>query len=70
MKKQAKELVLKMYHSLKFAIPHHDLNDIFEGAKEAAKIASRAMKEEHKEREEKYDLLISEIEKLDLSVTK
>lgn len=64
MKKQAKELVLQLFHTLKFAIPHPDLEDIFEGAKAAAKIAAEKMAEEFPDRKEKYETLVLEIDKL------
>jgi hypothetical protein len=68
MKKEAKELVLRMYHSLKFSIPHHDLNDIFEGAKIAAKIACEKMQEEFPDRKEKYEDLFRAVDALDSKI--
>lgn len=64
MKKEALELVRRIFHSLKYDIPHNDLEDIFIGAKTQAKMFCDLMSEEHKERKEKYDLLKSEIEKI------
>jgi len=52
MKKEAKELVLRMYNTLKFAIPHPDLDEIFDGAKVAAKICCERMIEEFPDRKE------------------
>lgn len=68
MKKEAKELTLKLFHSLKFAIPHPDLDEIFDGAKVAAKITCERMSQEFPERKEKYDTLSAEIDKLDFKI--
>jgi hypothetical protein len=68
MKKEAKELTLKLFHSLKFAIPHPDLEEIFDGAKVAAKIACEKMTQEFPERKEKYEILAAEIDKLDFKI--
>lgn len=63
MKKEALELVRKLFHDLKWEIPHYNLEDIFNGAKSAAKIFARQMAEETG-KEEKYEMLRSEIDKL------
>lgn len=63
MKKEALELVRKLFHDLKWEIPHNNLEDIFNGAKSAAKIFARQMVEETG-KEEKYEMLRSEIDKL------
>lgn len=69
MKKEAKDLVLKLYNTLKFAISHPDLNEIFDGAKASAKICCERMIEEFPDRKEKYETLQNEIEKLSSDIT-
>lgn len=64
MKKQALELVRRIYNGLKFDIPHGDLEDIFNGAVTQAKLFCDVMTDENPERKEKYDMLRSEIAKL------
>lgn len=63
MKKEALELVRKLFHDLKWEIPHNNLEDIFNGAKSAAKVFATKMWEETG-KEEKYKILYSEIEKI------
>jgi hypothetical protein len=63
MKKEALELVRKLFHDLKWEIPHNNLEDIFNGAKSNAKIFATKMLEETG-KEEKYTLLRSEIDKI------
>jgi hypothetical protein len=63
MKKEALELVRKLFHDLKWEIPHNNLEDIFNGAKSAAKIFAKQMAEET-DKQEKYEMLRSEIEKI------
>ena len=63
MKKEALELVRKLFHDLKWDIPHNNLEDIFNGAKTAAKLFATKMSEETG-KEEKYEMLRSEIEKI------
>jgi hypothetical protein len=63
MKKEALELVRKLFHDLKWEIPHNNLEDIFNGAKSAAKIFAKQMAEET-DKQEKYEMLHSEIEKI------
>ena len=63
MKKEALELVRKLFHDLKWEIPHNNLEDIFSGAKSVAKIFANKMAEETG-KEEKYIMLASEIDKL------
>ena len=46
MKKEALELVRKLFHDLKWEIPYNNLEDIFNGAKSAAKIFAKQMAEE------------------------
>ena len=48
MKKEALELVRKLFHDLKWEIPHNNLEDIFNGAKSAAKIFAKQMAEDVK----------------------
>jgi hypothetical protein len=63
MKKEALELVRKLFHDLKWEIPHNNLEDIFSGAKSVAKIFAKQMAEETG-KEEKYEMLRSEIDKI------
>lgn len=63
MKKEALELVRKLFHDLKWEIPHNNLEDIFNGAKSAAKIFTKQMAEETG-KEEKYRMLRLEIDKI------
>jgi hypothetical protein len=64
MKKEALELVRKIYQSLKWDIPHGNLEDIFNGAKTQAKFFCEKLIEENKDKQEKYEMLLAEIEKV------
>jgi hypothetical protein len=68
MKKEAKELVTRIYHTIKWSIPHPHLEELFAGAKDAAKILCEKMREEFPDRKEKYDLLEEEINRLDFKI--
>jgi hypothetical protein len=65
MKKEALELVRKIYHSLKWDImSQKDLEELFNAAKTQAKFICEKLTEENPEKKEKYDMLLSEIEKI------
>jgi hypothetical protein len=65
MKKEALELVRKIYHSLKWDImSQKDLEELFNAAKTQAKFICEKLTEENIEKKEKYDMLLSEIEKI------
>jgi len=65
MKKEALDLVRKIYHSLKWdLVSQKDLEEVFNAAKTQAKFLCEKLTEENKDRKEKYDMLLSEIEKI------
>ena len=61
MKKQALELVRRIYNGLKFDIPHGDLEDIFNGAVTQAKLFCDVMTDENPERKEKYKTMYNRV---------
>lgn len=64
MKKEALELVKAIFHLLKWDIPHNNLEDIFTAAKTQANFVAKHYIEKNPDAKEKYEMLMSEIEKL------
>jgi len=65
MKKEALELVRRIYHILKWDIPHPNLEEIFLAAQNQARFFAQYMAEKNPAMSEKYDLLIKEINKIE-----
>lgn len=64
MKKEALELVRRIYHLLKWDIPHSNLEEIFEGAKNQALLVADYFTEKNPEHTEKYQMLKEEVKKI------
>lgn len=64
MKKEALELVRKIYQLLKWDIQHPNLEEIFEASKNQAKFVARHFIDKNPDQTEKYEMLIVEIEKI------
>lgn len=64
MKKEALELVRKIYERLKWDIPHPNLEEIFEASKSQALFMLDAMAEENPFKKEKYEMTKEEVNKL------
>lgn len=65
MKKEALELVRKIYERLKWDIPHPALEEIFEASMNQAIFIADLMSEENPKMQEKYDILKTEIRKIE-----
>jgi hypothetical protein len=66
MKKEALELVRRIYHLLKWDIPHPNLEEIFLAARNQARFFAQYMAEkDDPKNSEKYDLLVKEINKIE-----
>ena len=65
MKKEALELVRRVYHLLKWDIPHPNLEEIFEASRKQARMIANYMAEKNPEMQEKYDMLKAEIDKIE-----
>ena len=65
MKKEALELVRRVYHLLKWDIPHPNLEEIFQASKNQAVFIANYMAEKNPEMQEKYDMLKKEIDKIE-----
>lgn len=65
MKKEALELVRKIYQLLKWDIPHPNLEEIFEASKNQAKFVAQHFIDKTPDQKEKYEMLIEEISKID-----
>jgi hypothetical protein len=66
MKKEALELVRSVFHSLKWDIPHPDLETILIGSKSACRIFCGRLIEAAPEQKEKYELMAREIDNVTL----
>jgi hypothetical protein len=64
MKKEALELVRRIYHLLKWDIQHGNLEEIFQAAKNQANLTSDYFIEKNPEHTEKYQMLKEEIQKI------
>ena len=64
MKKEAKELVSKIFNTLKWDIPHPDLQEIFEGSLSVARLVCNSLADAIPHHKEKYDKLMEEIDKV------
>lgn len=65
MKKEALELVRKIYQQLKWDIPHPNLEEIFEASKNQAKFVAQHYIDKNPKEKEKYEMLIQEIVKIE-----
>lgn len=64
MKKEALELVSRIFNSLKWDIPHPDLEEIFTGAQSMARLVCNSLIDAIPEKKEKYETLMREIDKI------
>lgn len=64
MKKEALEIVRKIFQILKWEIPHPNLEEIFNASVAQAMYLCNVLAEENPDKKEKYEALEKEIKKL------
>lgn len=65
MKREALELVRRIYHLLKWDVPHPNLEEIFEASKNQARFVAQYYIDKNPKEQEKYEMLIQEIAKIE-----
>ena len=64
MKKEALELVRKIFNSLKWDIPHPDLEEVLTASKSMARLVCNSLIDALPQQQEKYESMIAEIDKI------